>query len=301
MGTPILNGSDEPAKQFWEQDFSRWNSGASTLEFKGYNIAKMSALAQSYYNAGWRGKLRLEKNLATLTLQSSDMSGGTGGSWGGGGGSGAITDKWEISVDQEKPDLLDNDNFLSYATAADGTFTGLSQQICQLIRRVASSDNPTWGGFKAAADVAVIVDSSGAPIAGQTISANFSISTIRNWVQDYFRGATNYVRGKYTVRHTTLAPNNYAANVADFNVCRIYTISQLLTELQSTSLWILPLPSYLAYKINAYPVPSYQPANFMFGALKMRSPAVLAALGRIEITTEYLIDTWPIHTYGTAS
>ena len=63
----------------------------------------------------------------------------------------------------------------------------------------------------------------------------------------------------------------------------------------------LPLPSYLAYKIANYPEPLYTLENRQWGALKTRSNAILAAEGRIEISTEYLIDSWPIHTYGLAT
>lgn len=130
---------------------------------------------------------------------------------------------------------------------------------------------------------------------------NSVFSALQYFVLDYFRGATNYAHSKYVVRHTTNAPNNYSANVADFNVEKIYTIAQLLTEAQNGALWILPLPAYLAYKILNYPVPVNMPDNYLFGALKMRSNAVTAARNRIEISQEYLIDAWAKHTYGAIS
>ena len=95
-----------------------------------------------------------------------------------------------------------------------------------------------------------------------------------------------------------LAPGNYSASVAEFNIEKIYSISQLLSEVQNSSLWILPLPAYLAYKILNYPVPVNMPPNYTWGALKMRGNAVVAARGRIEIQQEYLIDAISVPTYG---
>jgi len=76
-----------------------------------------------------------------------------------------------------------------------------------------------------------------------------------------------------------------------------------LSECQNGSLWILPMPAYMAYKISHYPVPddTEMMANYTFGALKMRSNAVLTAKNRIEITSEYIIDAIPNHTYGLAT
>ena len=116
---------------------------------------------------------------------------------------------------------------------------------------------------------------------------------------EYARGRTNFVHGKYLVKHTTIAPQNYSASVAEFNIEKIYGISQFLSEAQSSSLWILPLPAYLAYKILSYPVPVNMPPQYQWGALKMRSNAVSSVKGRIEISQEYLIDAISVPTYGT--
>jgi hypothetical protein len=109
--------------------------------------------------------------------------------------------------------------------------------------------------------------------------------------QDALMGVTEFMRGKYRLRHTTNAPARWGANVADFNVEKIYSIAQLIAETQNLNLWVLPLPGYLAYKILNYAVPDLTATPWrVWGALKMRSNAVTAANNRVDIQTEYLID-----------
>ncbi len=311
MATAIIKGSDEPIFQFWEQDFSQWNMGTTNQEFKGTNLAKMSALAQAYYAAGYRGKLHYQNNVATLHITQCglDVHGGTASPY----ASGAITDKWQVTVDEEKPDLFENENFINMFAAADAAYFSvgavISTQVAHCIRAGANVENAGWKTLYDSLNTTGIVKLDGSFVmAGsvkQTLAnviATYSLfQAVKYFADDYFRGATSYVRGKYAVEHTTYAPNKYANNVSDFNVCKIYTIAQLLSEAASTGLWILPLPSFLAYKISNYPVPVAVPSNFQFGALKMRASATLVARGKIEIVTRYLIDIWPKHTYGLAS
>jgi hypothetical protein len=96
------------------------------------------------------------------------------------------------------------------------------------------------------------------------------------------------------------APARWNANVADFNVERVYTIAQLMSECQNPSLWVLPLSGYLAYKILTLPIPDLTTKpNYMFGALKLCSNACIAANNRVDITTEYLIDACNLNLYQT--
>jgi len=312
MATATLKGTPDPLLQHWEVSFGPGIPSTAAKEFRGIDINRMSALANQYAGAGWTGKLRFERDIATLTLS--------------GGGSTSInqlginspandiTDKWEIAVDQERPDLCENENFLAaFATpdsnyvTATGLSNAISQQFFSVLRSVASGEVKTHRALAEKLESTYVVDINGDwvdnGLGGQipliTALGGAIISTIVNFVEDYLRGATTFVRGKYVLRHTTSAPSDYSANVADFNVERIYSIAQLLSEVEDSSLWILPLPGYLAYKINSYSAPAAYPASYLFGALKMRSAATTAAMGRVEITTEYLIDTWPTHTYGT--
>jgi hypothetical protein len=320
MPTTIKRGTDEPLQQWWDTSWSPTNGGNFNAEFKGINLNKMSALANTFAAAGYSGTLRFQHDVATLGISAARTA------IPGGGASPfpEYIDKWETAVDQEKPDLTTNPTFLSIVQANDdagatGSYNLRSVQIIAALKESAANpvligsdhvpDNSArgvtpWQSFYSKLQYSYLKNSTGGDTAsnlGSGINVLGSQPNLHVFSTDYFEGRTNFLRGKYVLRHQTNAPNNYNTNVADFNVEKIYSIAQLLTECQSTSLWIMPLPSYLAYKITNYPIPAYMRANYMWGALKTRSSAVTAARGRVEIQTEYLIDAIAIHTYGLAS
>ena len=313
MANPVLKGSSDPQLQYWEVDFSLTQGAKLVKEYKGIDIAKMSALCNSL-SATHSGKLRYEKNVATLTLETTNPSGNIPGGFNSPVSN--ITDKWEIAADQEKPELFENKNYLGLFDSANASYTDaygspvrFDQQVAQIIRKNSGTEY-SWGSFVINLNVTKAYNSNGNPLAtsggapvylGAIIGAFSLWQGLKYFVDDYLRGRTNYVHGKYLLRHTTSAPSDYAANVADFNVEKIYTIAQLLSECQDPTLWYLPMPGYLAYKILSYPVPGTMPPNYAWGALKMGSGAVTAARNRVEITTEYLIDACPKHTYGLIS
>ena len=304
MALPILRGNDNPLLQYWEVTFSPTQGGKLSKEYKGINLAKMSALCNQFVHTH-SGKLRYEKNVATLTLETTNL----GGSILPGGGNSPvanIVDKWEIVVDQDKPELWANKNWMALFTSVNAGYgVRVDQQASQIIKQVSQSPTASWSDVWKEFVATNITGNDGNPIAGPVkmsvpiaaIGAQF----VKYFADDYLRGATNYLHGKYLLRHTTNAPSDYGPNVADNNVEKIYTIAQLLTECQDTSLWFLPLPGYLAYKILSYPVPVEFSPNYAWGALKTGSGAVTAANRRVEIVTEYMIDAWPKHTYGLIS
>ena len=311
MPTPILKGTKTPLQQFWEMGFSPTQGASFNTEYKGIDITQMGALAQSLANRGYSGKLKFEKSLATLTASCTSTSGGVPGFT---SPVNDIVDKWEVGVDSEKPELFENSNFINiFYNADNGYGVPVSQQIFAKVKSVSGSSGATWLDLVHELQNTHTVDASGNNVSDGSMLWESITSSItggigptnllqfKYFVDDYFRGRTNFVHGKYLLRHTTSAPNTYADNVADFNVEKIYSIAQLLSECQNGSLWIFPLPGYLAYKILSYPVPIAMPPNYVWGALKMRSGAVTAARNRIEITTEYLIDACPKHTYGLIS
>lgn len=108
------------------------------------------------------------------------------------------------------------------------------------------------------------------------------------------RGTTHYALGQYVLRHTTNVGNQYAANVADTNIERCYTTSQLLVEVQDGASWAYPLPGRMAYKLSNITAPEAR-TNYQWGWRKLPSQETTAANGRIEITTEYWLEQW--HTF----
>ena len=314
MANPVLKGNSDPQLQYWEVDFSPTQGGKLVYEYKGIDLGKMSALCNQAAIGGYSGKLRFEKSVATLQLETTKLNGRIPG--GINSPASDITDKWEISADQEKPELFENKNFLGLFDSANASYTDaygspvrFDQQVAQIIRKNSGTEY-TWGSFVISLNATQAYNSNGNPLVtgggapvylGAIIGAFSLWQGLKYFVDDYLRGRTNFIKGKPLLRHTTSAPSDYGANQADFNVENIYTIAQLLTECQSTALWYLPLPGYLAYKILSYPVPATMPPNYAWGALKMYSGAVTAARNRVEITTEYIIDACPKHTYGLIS
>jgi len=318
MATNTYRGTDNPLLQSWETSWSPTTGGNFTASYAGYSLSKISNLAATYAAVGYAGKIRFEHNKASLELSipSSNVPGATNNPFT------DISDKWEIAVDVEKPELFENETFLSIVQAHDSATTWAHLQSKQIILAIkesasnpqllkadgkvdsAAKDVTPWDSFNSKLKYRPIKNATGGDIASSHLGDGINVQTghpcLNDFAIDYFEGRTSFVRSKYVVRHQTNAPSNYADNVADFNVERIYSVSRLITECTDTGLWIMPMPGYLVYKINNFDIPGYIPSNYYWGGLKMRSNAVTAARGRVEIQTEYLLDGWPQHTYGNA-
>jgi hypothetical protein len=313
MANLILRGTTAPQLQNWTQRYTPRQGLRGEFALKGISSALMATQALQYIALGYEIDLSYKYGISELTVRTPDGSVTVPGS-----GGQTIIDKWEVAVDDEKPSLFENPNFLALATICDNFAGGTATVSSQLISTIqaaansAAASSPTggsladWLGTLATTNV---TDDSNQPLvpnislytAFQENLSTAQFQELQYFFLDYARGATNYEHSKYLLRHTTNVPDNYSNNVADFNVEKIYTIAQLLSEAQSAALWILPLPAYLAYKITNYPVPSNVWPDYQFGALKLRSNATTTARNRIEIAQDYLIDTWPIHTYGLVS
>lgn len=105
------------------------------------------------------------------------------------------------------------------------------------------------------------------------------------------RGTTHYCLSQYVLKHTTNVSNTYAQNVADFNIDKVYTTEQLLSETQNGASWIYPLPARLAYKIDNL-VANPTLTGYTWGWMKKASTETTSAGNRIEINTEYWLEQW---------
>jgi hypothetical protein len=325
MGTPRYAGSTAPIQKNFKIKYDPTSGGELSADYHGLDFNQMLNLADINAKNGIICDLAFANSVATLTLTTTDPAAQ------GYANFNSIVDKWEVVVDTEQPTLFENPNFLSIFAPMDAAYYSaygiyVSQQFFQVIKQIAetaSAENQTgWGSLIEAINNTNLTDANGKEIlpsddividgvdSDASMGAVYDNLASPNWsnltgqgalkffAEEYFRGRTNFQHDKYKLRHTTIAPATYGANVADFNVEKIYSISQLLSEVQNNNLWILPLPGYLAYKILAYPVPVNMPPNYTWGALKSRSNAASAARGRIEITQEYLIDAISVPTYG---
>lgn len=115
------------------------------------------------------------------------------------------------------------------------------------------------------------------------------------------KGATHYALGQYVLRHTTNVSNNYGINVADFNIERIYTTSQLIGETTNANSWIFPMPGRLVYKLQTLAAPAFQ-SGYLWGWRKLPSTETTTAGNRVGIVTEYWLEQWDVAiAYGLAA
>lgn len=112
------------------------------------------------------------------------------------------------------------------------------------------------------------------------------------------RGSNEYRRSQYVLRHRTNAPSRWSANIADVGIDQNYTTAQLLTEVQDSTLWVVPLPARLVYKISNIPIQGPQ-SNYQWGWLKDGSTETTSANNRVDITTEYTLELWTTDYYAT--
>lgn len=316
MATPNRVGNRQPQLQKWGLRFSPTQGAILEKEYAGVDLTAMTALATTFASSySYTGQLSFEGAIAKLTVTSTNGQGTLPGGYSFQGAR-DIVDKWEVGVADETPDLFKNVNYLNMFAAADAAYAGstgmgnaISSQVAHVIRNLAGTANATHNGVVQALKATSVYKLDGTELIpvpptplklGNVIFAYSLAQGLKYFYDDYFSGGTSFVHSKYVLRHTTSAPSDYAANVTDFNVEKLYRISELLAECNNGGLWILPLPGYLNYKILNYEVPVVLPPNYYWSALKKRANAVMSYKNRIEISQEYLIDAWGRHTYPLA-
>ena len=331
MPQHVYRGLSEPVLQWQEWNWDPSIGYTLDQEYQGMDSTAMSRLANWYNYYGVNTRIRFQAGRATLITKDATLN--------------YTIDKWEMNVDQLQPSIFENTLFNSLIS---DTSVVDKVTVLTLLRRALENTDPAnassvWDNLTQYhlqipnfnSDGTPVLDAYGIPTSSPSKDVNptaFSflknlgapffggavnlycpnMVKLKQYINDYIFGVTNFISGRYTLRHTTNAPNQfrqptgilipsgpYGWNVADFNVERVYTISQLLSEVQNCNLWILPLPQYLAYKIANYYVPNLNGSNYMWGALKQRSNAVTAANNRVDITTEYIIDQINTNLYPT--
>jgi hypothetical protein len=114
------------------------------------------------------------------------------------------------------------------------------------------------------------------------------------------RESTHYALGQYVLRHTTNVSNQYGINVSDFNIEKIYTTAQLISEATNGNSWIFPLPGRMVNKIQGLVAPQSR-TQYLWGWRKLPSTESTTSGNRVEITTEYWLEQWSLYYYQTAS
>lgn len=300
-------GYSGPLQQWFESNFDPTSGYTNRVEYKGLDWTQAQTLANYFTALGVSANLKNENGVSTLTLN--DATGNY------------VIDKWELSVDREQPDMFENPLFLNLMS-----YAAFPQSAIDLMKSVLKNNNNAsdqtkdsgWNLLVRVNATPVTIDPlTGNPLSnppgnqnqtalkflsalGQPFYGTYSqigqftsayMVKLQQYFTSYQLGVTNFLRGKYRLRHTSNIPAKWNVSVADFNVEEIYTISQLIAECTGSG-FIYPLPNYLSYKILSFipdPVAAWTP-YYTWGALKEKSDANTAVNNRVELVTEFLID-----------
>ena len=134
-----------------------------------------------------------------------------------------------------------------------------------------------------------------------SISTDISYAIIRAY-QRAMGGQDSFFWDVYSLRHTTNASNRGYSNIADYNVNRIYTQAQFLSEITNGTFWIFPAPIQIISALNTvFTGLGTAPSNYLKGALKGGSSRVTTANNRVNIVTEYKLLNWSTDDYDLAT
>jgi hypothetical protein len=308
MPTPINRGDDTP--QLQRQSYGMdWRSGSKlSEEYKGVNPQKMIDLWNANVFLVENAKMTIGQGMAELTLDWASFEGSATGT----SAKKLTLDRWEIPDPKVEKLMMTSpqlyDSFYNLASLyAGGPSDVLVGALIGVVMQGVTANQP-------AADLKVGM---------QTIDGWFNDKNFLAWrsldatsqgyiIRAYNRclaGITHYSDSTYALRHTTNAPAYWSANVSDVNTNRIYTTAQLLSEVQNSLFWYLPLPGRLAYKLAAasaaflagYPASTLARPGYMVGWRK--SPFGESSVGRnkIEIQGSYELDQWSLDNYPAAT
>lgn len=257
MAAIEIRGTLTPQEQKYEYNYDPSTGGRLCYEYDTHSEAQAVALANSYIAQRIPTRYTLVHGAARVEVSDSNFP---------------AIDTWQILANEVQKSRWDNPEMLRILQYGDGTdFYGDKIQILKQ-----AIDNRTkWSGLS----------SQFSTITGADLDY---LSNVYNLV---LRGSDVYPFSQYVLRHTTNVGNAYNSNIADVYVDKVYTNSQLLTEVQDSSLWIFPLPGELQYFIQHLPVPSYQP-GYLFGWLKRSATRTTSAFNRVDLTTEYWLEQW---------
>ncbi len=271
MADTILKGTTDPLLQHESIDWDPSCGYTREQEWKGLSYAEMEAKTNLYNYYGINTKINYDKGVATLTTH--DATGNV------------LIDQWELVVTKEQPDVYDSPQIRKLLNDYS------EEDIDSIMQALSLYSDPTQTWATAIASYGSVD-----PEAGAIFKSFFNLKRMNH---------TNYMRSKYILRHTTNAPNRWQGNVANDNCERLYSQAAFLSEVQSTSLWVFPMPGYLASAIVSYltEVQASFPNTDKFGGFswswyKERSGAGTQANNRVGIVTEYMLDQWSLKLYG---
>ncbi len=268
MPTPRLSGSTGVHRQSktWKYDPQ---SGVTYCEnWASFSERAAWALRNAFCQAGVSNDFDIEHGKYILRTQD------TRGQY--------FLDTWQLQQNELQVSSLKNPRHFKHPT--DSRLDGA----------VPISDN-------ALEDIAAMMNGTGAGTLDQlkeALAAAGETAALR-LLERMQRGETHFARSGCVLRHTTNCPAEAQGwNVADTWVDCIYSFDELLAECSDASLWVKPIPTRLAVKLNTLSADLGPAAtNYQWGWLKRASTESTAADNRVDISTEYWLDEWSLDVY----
>jgi hypothetical protein len=240
------------------------------LEYMGMEETRARALAGYYETLGV--DVQVSGALGKWSVVISDTTGSY------------TIDTWEIAANQIQPLVFENPLIQAIGTAG-------GRAVVQFAIETGLKPAEAVSDFNKSTELKAQYNS-GSDVAWPTEPA-----LIRLYDRGK-KGKTEYASTGYVLRHTTNVSNRWSVNIADVGVNMLYGTATLLSEAQSSGLWIYPLPGRLAYKINNIPVPAVQ-TGYYWSWLKSASSESTSANNRVNIVTDYTLDQWSTDLYET--
>jgi hypothetical protein len=110
----------------------------------------------------------------------------------------------------------------------------------------------------------------------------------------------HYTTGQIVVRHIQTISDSYTYNSGHWAFASaelVYTPTQLLTECSSG--WVRNMPATMQAIVTAYnAAPTGMTSDFIWGWKKTTPSVVTSAAGKLEVSTEYILDVWSKYYYG---
>lgn len=225
-------------------------------DFNGAGQPEMQALFYDAIQSGIAGQITYENDKASLQTTDSTQQ--------------TTLDTWQIVGNEDSPDILTHPTILAFNLDSKDTAT---------MRRACSDDNVIkWDDVYA------------------KMNDTDNGDALKKFFDLYKRGSQQYRKAQYVIRHSTNCPSRNLPNIADVGIETIYTFARLLSEVQSSALWLFPMPANLVYQISNIPVPTGRD-GYRFGWLKSPPTKTTSANNRIDITTEYTLELWSLTLY----
>lgn len=256
MPTPIKTGNLNPQRQRRVYSYDPDRGDSFSETWENADESAMFALAGSYRAHRIPYEIVVEDNHATLTTQDPN---------------GEYTlDTWQIENDELSPSCLLNPRHRMVLNNQPPITTAALELIAAVSAGTESYDS-------AAATLA-------------------SVPRALRLLERMQLGQTSYFKARPSVRHTTNVSARYNYNVASDYIEHIYSPSEFRAEVQSSSLWLFPLPNMLWNTLLDYPIPTERD-GYEWGYLKRPPTISTSASNRIDVNTVYMLDQWNTDDY----